>query len=95
MPWPRRSSVFNPPTIGSSFDIYFLSTAAGVPGDFPAGNLQNFQPGGPAANFGWQFQVAAVPEPGPLVLLLGPTAMSLLAYARRVRTSKAKASGVA
>jgi len=86
--------IFNPPTVGSSVDIFFVSTAAGVPGDFPAGTLQNFS-GTPVANFGWQFQVAAVPEPGPLVLLLGPTAMGLLAYARRVRTSKAKASGVA
>jgi hypothetical protein len=75
---------FNPPTVGSSFDIFFLSSAAGVPGDNPAGNLQSFG-GTPPANFGWQFQVSAVPEPGPLVLLVGPTAMGLLAYARRVR----------
>jgi hypothetical protein len=75
---------FNPPSAGSSVDIFFLSSAAGVPGDNPAGNLQNFG-GSPPANFGWRFEVAAVPEPGPLVLLL-PAAMGLLARAGRART---------
>jgi hypothetical protein len=73
---------FNPPTVGSSVDIFFLSTAAGVPGDNPGGNLQNFG-GNPVANFGWQFQVAAVPEPGTLMLLVGPSAIALLAHVRR------------
>lgn len=73
---------FNPPTVGSSFDIFFLSTAAGLPGDFPAGNLQNFS-GNPVANFGWQFQIVAVPEPGTLLLLFGPSGIALLAHARR------------
>jgi hypothetical protein len=75
---------FHPPTVGSSFDIFFLSAGAGVQGDNPAGNLQNFG-GTTPANYGWQFQVAAVPEPGALALLLGPAAMGLLAPARRVR----------
>jgi hypothetical protein len=80
--------LFNPPTVGSSVDIFFNGSTAGVPGDMPSGSLQNFQPGGPPANFGWQFQVAAVPEPGPLVMLLGPTVIGGLAYVRRRRTGK-------
>jgi len=76
---------FNPPTVGISDDVYFLSTNAGIPGDFPGGSQLNFG-GSPVANFGWQFQVAAVPEPGVLVLLFGPTAVALLAHARRTRT---------
>jgi hypothetical protein len=76
--------VFNPPTVGISDDVFFRSTAAGVPGDFPGGNQQNFGgPPNPVANLGWQIQVAAVPEPGTLVLLFGPTAIGVFAYLRR------------
>lgn len=81
--------VFNPPTVGISDDVYFITTNPGAPGDFPAGSQRNFGgPPNPVANFGWQFQVAAVPEPGTLVLLFGPTAIVLLGHARRVRASK-------
>ncbi len=59
--------VFNPPTAGGSFDIFFQSTNAGVPGPNPAGSGFNFS-GSPVANFGWEFQVAPVPEPGSLAL---------------------------
>jgi hypothetical protein len=78
---------FNPPTVGISDDVIFVSNAAGVPGDFPAGIQRNFGgAGNPVASFGWQFQVAAVPEPGTLVLLLGPTAIGVLTQlARRKR----------
>jgi hypothetical protein len=87
---------FNPPTVGISDDVYFRSTAAGVPGNFPAGQQLNFGgPPNPVANFGWQFQVAPVPEPGTLVLCFGPTAVALLGYARRFQSRKQKASGVA
>jgi hypothetical protein len=76
--------IFNPPTVGSSVDIFFVSTAAGVPGDMPAGTLQNFN-GTPVANFGWQFQVSAVPEPTTLALLIGPTAIIALTRVCRRR----------
>lgn len=56
-------ALFNPPTLGTSQDLFFLSTAAGVGNSSnPAGgNL--FFGGNPVANFGWQFTVVAVPEP--------------------------------
>jgi len=58
--------IYNPPTIGSSADNYFLGTGLG---DFtssnPAGSALNFG-GSPVANFRWQVQV--VPEPTSLVL---------------------------
>jgi len=79
--------VFNPPTVGISDDVYFITTDPGVPGNSPPGSQRNFG-GTPVANFGWQFQVAPVPEPGTLVLLFGPTAIALLAHVRRFRASK-------
>lgn len=58
--------LFNPPAIGSSGDVAFLTTAAGsfFIVNNPAGSTFNFG-GTPPANFGWEF----VPAPGSLALL--------------------------
>ncbi len=70
--------LFNPPTIGTSADQLFRTTAAG---DFlvnnPAGTTFNFG-GAPVANAGWAF-TTAVPEPGSASLIcLGLVAMGLV-----------------
>jgi hypothetical protein len=61
-------ALFNPPTIGTSTDNAFETTAAG---DFlvnnPAGATFNFG-GNPAANFFFGVSVAAVPEPATCLL---------------------------
>src|SRR4051794_7331196 len=44
--------IFDPPTIGSSADLFFRSTANGPTGSNPAGTFNNFG-GNPRANFGW------------------------------------------
>lgn len=46
--------IFNPPTVGSSQDAFFQSTAPAAVVNNPAGSFFNFG-GTPAANFGWQF----------------------------------------
>ena len=68
---------FNPPTIGSSADTAFETTAAGSFFNVanPAGAQFNFG-GLPIANFGWEF---SAPEPGSLALL----ALGVAAFARR------------
>ena len=52
--------IFDPPTVGSSNDVFFMTTGAG--GFFglanPAGTL-NTLGGNPVANFGWEFNVDA------------------------------------
>ena len=50
--------LFNPPTVGSSVDQFFVTTAAGsfFPLNSPAGTIGNFS-GTPIANFGWEFTV--------------------------------------
>jgi len=72
--------IYNPPTVGSSTDDYFLGTGLG---DFtsnnPFGSVLNFG-GSPVANFRWQVQV--VPEPTSLVLA-GAAAAGWLAHRRR------------
>ena len=60
--------IFNPPTAGSSADVFFLTTAAGsFNSNNPAGALSNFS-GNPVANFGWAFAscVATSLTPGSL-----------------------------
>jgi hypothetical protein len=60
-------SLFNPPSIGTSADVFFQTTAAG---SFlvsnPAGTLSNFG-GNPPANFYFGLQV--VPEPSTMALV--------------------------
>jgi hypothetical protein len=73
-------AVFNPPTVGSSFDVAWLSTNAGIQGNNQAGTGFNFG-GTPPANFGWEFQVASVPEPGTLALM--GVAAAAFAWRRR------------
>jgi hypothetical protein len=52
--------VFDAPTIGSSADVFWITTAAGsffAPNN-PVGSLSNLG-GNPVANFGWEFSVDA------------------------------------
>lgn len=79
--------VYGPPTIGSSADVAFQTTAAGsfFPTSNPAGTLFNFGAGQPAANFGWRFTV--VPEPTTWALL-GLGALGAVPAYRRWRASK-------
>lgn len=50
--------LFDPPTVGSSLDVHFLTTGAGsfFPTANPAGTLGNVG-GNPPANYGWEFNV--------------------------------------
>ena len=59
-------ALFNPPTIGTSQDEFFVSTSPGFPTNNPVGNIVNFG-GSPVANFGWSFD-AQTPEPGTALL---------------------------
>jgi hypothetical protein len=59
-----------PPTLGSSADAFFISTAAGPSGPNPPGGFFNFggtATGAPPGDFAWQF-TSAVPEPSTLAL---------------------------
>lgn len=60
--------IFTPPTVGSSADQAFQTSAAGsfFTTSNPAGTLFNFG-GNPAANFGWEF--STIPAPGASALL--------------------------
>ncbi len=59
--------IFTPPTVGSSADVFFVSTNNGQNiVNSPAGSLFNFG-GAPAANFGWQLQT--VPEPASMAVI--------------------------
>lgn len=59
--------IWNAPTIGSSADTIFITTAAGsFLANNPAGGQNNFG-GAPVANFGWAF-VVSVPEPSTYAL---------------------------
>jgi hypothetical protein len=61
--------LFNPPTIGSSQDAFFQSTASGAfTASNPSGGFFNFG-GSPVGNFGWTVSIAA-PEPGTIALFL-------------------------
>jgi hypothetical protein len=77
--------LFNPPSVGSSLDVFWQSTAAGTfaGGNNPAGGFFNFG-GTPVANFGWQFTTQPVPEPGVLAMIGGIGAFALI---RRRRTA--------
>lgn len=59
--------IFGPPTVGSSADRVFRTTAAGsfFGVDNPAGGALDFG-GSPLANLGWEF--TAVPEPRTMVI---------------------------
>lgn len=69
--------LFGTPTIGDSGDIYFESDG---PGTFdtgvPAGGFYDLG-GDPVANFGWEFETQAVPEPSAFAAL-GLSAVALL-----------------
>jgi hypothetical protein len=78
--------LFNPPTVGSSNDYFFQSTAASQgTASNPAGSLLYFG-GSPVANFGWSF--TATPEPSQYAAfglgILGIGMMALKARRRNV-----------
>lgn len=58
-------AAYDPPTMGTSADQYFLSTNAGSATNNPNGSIQGFGVGGPpvSANFGWTFQQSCDNEP--------------------------------
>jgi hypothetical protein len=80
--------LFDPPTVGSSVDAFFQTTAAGsFFASNPTGSFFNFG-GNPIANFGWQFTVTQVPEPG-VATLLGVAAFGAVAIRRRPKRTPA------
>jgi len=79
--------IFNPPTVGSSQDAFFQSTAAGsFVSSNPAGSFLFFG-GNPVANFGWRFS-AITPEPGSAALFVGMGLSGGLVFKRRKRSHK-------
>ncbi len=80
--------IFNPPTVGSSDDVFFQATSAGsFLQNNPAGSFFFFG-GNPVANFGWSFTVNAIPEPSSLVLsAIAGLALSGVALRRRTRAA--------
>jgi hypothetical protein len=77
--------IFNPPTVGSSQDVFFQTTAAGSFLQNNPGGGFFFFGGSPVANFGWSFFSSSappgVPEPSPVVL---SAAAGLIALAVKV-----------
>lgn len=82
--------LYNPATIGGSDNRFFISDNPGLfSSSNPGGaSTYSFGAGGPVANFGWKFQIAAAPEPsawmGLLVGGLGLSLLGLRAYKRRL-----------
>lgn len=77
--------LYDPPTVGSSADGYFVTTAAGsFLSNNPAGT-QTTLGGSPVANFGWRFTVATpIPEAGTLWMsLLGLPLLGAVVMRRR------------
>ena len=86
--------LYGPPSVGSSQDVFFQTTAAGsFVQNSPTGSFFNFN-GSPAANFGWQFTVVtpaatpAVPEPGSIALLVGMSLPVAGVFARRRKQAR-------
>jgi hypothetical protein len=78
-------AIFDPPTVGSSQNHGFDTTAAGSNAiDNPPGAFFTSSNPSVPINFGWQFQIAAVPEPGSLALT-GVAALAGLGVWRRRR----------
>jgi hypothetical protein len=84
--------LFNPPTVGSSTDIFFQSSATGNTSSNPAGGFSNFG-GNPPANFGWRLfgnAAVAAPETGSTALLLLLGCVGVMAAHRRLRSASAR-----
>ena len=82
--------IFDPPTVGSSGDQFFLSTNAGPTGSNPAGTFSFFG-GNPHANFGWALSgpaLAAVPETGSTMLMLMVGVAGIVTLQRRFRVNR-------
>ncbi|MGL4419565.1 MAG: hypothetical protein ACRCZF_02775 [Gemmataceae bacterium] len=87
--------LFNPPTVGTSGDVFFETTN---PGSFAASNPTPFDLlffcGTPVANFGWEFDITPVPEPATTTgLVIGATALvgGFRRYRRRNTATEAVA----
>ena len=77
-------AVFNSPTVGSSDDVFF-KTSAGNTTDFNSDNPTGgfiFFGGTPVANFAWSFTTTAVPEPASAGLA-GVAALAVAGGRRR------------
>lgn len=83
--------IYGPPTVGSSADSFFVTTAAG---SFlvsnPVGTVTSFG-GNPVANFGWKF-TSPVPESGTLWMLLAGLPLLGMAVRRRSQEGSAPAT---
>ena len=77
--------LYNPPTVGTSADQFFQTSASGsFLVNNPAGSVFNAPFAGTTANFGWTFNVQAVPEPSAFAAL----GLGVVAVLRR-RSKKA------
>ncbi len=83
--------LYNPPTVGGSDDMFFVSDSPGLyASNNPAGGSDYYFGGNPVANFGWQFQVASIPAPEPsqfAALGIGILGLGGLILRRRARTT--------
>ena len=79
--------LFDPPTVGSSGDRDFVTTAAGsFLASNPAGTIRTSPFGAaPNANYGWEFQFAPVPEPSTGALVMVAGGLGILIYWQRTR----------
>lgn len=86
--------IFDPPTVGSSQDVFFQTDVAGsYLTDNPSGSFLYFG-GNPVASFGWEF-TTAVPEPSSAAMAGLALALALGAAVGRLRSRPSRAATAA